>query len=86
MERMFNIAALLALTGALWAGPAPAEPPPLSAFAHDANMSGLTLSPDGRYLSWIATVGGVRSVLVKELSAPQSRISLVMSGPKDYKW
>jgi len=49
-------------------------------------MRGLTLSPDGRYVSWIATVAGVPAVLVKDLSAPQAPTSLVMTGPRDYKW
>jgi dienelactone hydrolase len=85
MIRTISIRATLALC-VLWAAHAGAEAPPLSAFAHDANMSGLALSPDGRYLSWLATVAGVRSVLVKDLSAPQSRATLVMSSPQDYKW
>ncbi len=86
MVRTFNIHATLVLVGLLYGAPSYADPLPLSAFAHDAVMSGPALSPDGRYLSWLTTVNGVRAVLVKDLSAPQARASLVMSSPTDYKW
>jgi dienelactone hydrolase len=82
----FNLRASLVLSAVLCAAYAHAEPPPLAAFARDAVMSDPALSPDGRYLSWLTTVGGVRTVLVKDLSAPQARASLVMSSPPDYKW
>jgi dienelactone hydrolase len=86
MRRTIDARAVFIVSGFLWMTLAHADPAPLAAFARAPLMSGLALSPDGRYLSWISTLNGVRAALVKDLSAPQSRASIVMSSPADYSW
>jgi len=84
---MSRVAALAAFAAALVAlpGRSPwADEPPVSVFAQTPRIGDVSISPSGRYLAFIAAVGKVQAVVVKDRSAGTAPPHAVLSAGEGF--
>ncbi|MEH6420326.1 S9 family peptidase [Pseudomonas sp. CGJS7] len=81
--------AVCALGAPAFAAPADAELIPRSALFGNPERSSATISPDGRYLSWLAPLNGVMNVWVAPADKPEQARAITQDsarGIRQYFW
>ncbi|QJE74484.1 prolyl oligopeptidase family serine peptidase [Aerophototrophica crusticola] len=78
-------AMVLAISAGVPAGAQPA-PPPISAYAHPANMSSPSLSPDGEHVAYLTPWQGRQTIVIRKVKpGPGDKPSFVAPGDAEIK-